>query len=316
MAHLPFWIHGSAFGPGQKTYDLQLLHFTFQVANANPPWQWCARDRAPIQSIEDPLKISDDFDVAITELPRRLSQPQRERWLAEVCMALPVDVAVVTLVAGWTRRDRRRPRGAVACAVLLREPASAGHAGDIQLGGNPSGGQSHAGEHECRRQRANRTVHSWSPSVSKPRKNTKTKEGELVRLELTLATRRHLEPKASWLKSGPCASPGLTLAGRARQSSRSSAGCSQKEEEVQKESAETQEHELCQQNEMEVDRDDGTEELSFVPSAASDTAGGWPDSCATKGEKGKASSFTTSPPFCWRMKEKRTRSTSTRCAPI
>ena len=35
MTHLSFGIHGSAFGPGQKTYDLQLLHFTFQV-NAPP----------------------------------------------------------------------------------------------------------------------------------------------------------------------------------------------------------------------------------------------------------------------------------------
>ena len=35
MAHLPFGIHRSSFGPGQRTHDLQLLHFTLQV-NAPP----------------------------------------------------------------------------------------------------------------------------------------------------------------------------------------------------------------------------------------------------------------------------------------
>ena len=59
------------------------------------------------------------------------------------------------------------------------------------------------------------------------------------------------------------------------QSSMSSAGCSQKKRKaaVRKESAETQEYESCQQNGTEVDRDEGMEELSFVPSAVSDTAG-------------------------------------------
>ena len=38
------------------------------------------------------------------------------------------------------------------------------------------------------------------------------------------------------------------------------------------ESAETLEYDSCQQNAMEVDRDEGKEELSFVPSAVSYSA--------------------------------------------
>ena len=79
----------------------------------------------------------------------------------------------------------------------------------------------------------------------------------------------------------------------------SSAGISQKKRKaaVRKESAETQES--CQQNDTEVDRDEGMEELSFVPSAVSDTAG---------------FKFFGSQPFWWKMTEDRTRSTSVRLA--
>ena len=42
---------------------------------------------------------------------------------------------------------------------------------------------------------------------------------------------------------------------------------------VRKESADTQEYESCQQNDMEVDKDEGMEELSFIPSAVSVLAG-------------------------------------------
>ena len=45
------------------------------------------------------------------------------------------------------------------------------------------------------------------------------------------------------------------------------------EEEEGSGSAETQEKESCQQRAMELDRDEGMEELAFVPSAVSDTAG-------------------------------------------
>ena len=54
-----------------------------------------------------------------------------------------------------------------------------------------------------------------------------------------------------------------------------SAGGSQKKKKaaVRKESTETQEYKSCQQNDMEVDRDEGMKELSFIPSAVSDSAG-------------------------------------------
>ena len=42
---------------------------------------------------------------------------------------------------------------------------------------------------------------------------------------------------------------------------------------VGKESSDTKEYESCQQNEMEVDRDENLEELNFVPSAMSVSAG-------------------------------------------
>ena len=53
------------------------------------------------------------------------------------------------------------------------------------------------------------------------------------------------------------------------QSSMSSAGGSQikKKAEVRKESADAQECASCQQNDMDVDRDENKEALSFVPSA-------------------------------------------------
>ena len=49
----------------------------------------------------------------------------------------------------------------------------------------------------------------------------------------------------------------------------SSAGGSQKKMKAafRKESAETQEDESCQQNDMEVDMDETKEEMNFVPSA-------------------------------------------------
>ena len=53
----------------------------------------------------------------------------------------------------------------------------------------------------------------------------------------------------------------------------SSAGGSQNKAAVWKESAETQKYESCQQNDMEVDKDENTVEMSFVASAVSDSAG-------------------------------------------
>ena len=52
MAHLPFGIHGSAFGPGQKTCDLQLLRITFQL---NAP---------PVSFLPLCQKIQDDSEIA------------------------------------------------------------------------------------------------------------------------------------------------------------------------------------------------------------------------------------------------------------
>ena len=46
---------------------------------------------------------------------------------------------------------------------------------------------------------------------------------------------------------------------------------------VQKLSADTQEHESCQQNELDVDRDEAQVEFCFVPSVVSDSAG-WRES--------------------------------------
>ena len=51
----------------------------------------------------------------------------------------------------------------------------------------------------------------------------------------------------------------------------SDAGASQKKRAaVQKESVETQDYEAHQQNDVEVDRDESTEEVSFIPSGRSD----------------------------------------------
>ena len=55
----------------------------------------------------------------------------------------------------------------------------------------------------------------------------------------------------------------------------SSAGDSQKRRKaaVRKESADLQEHESCQRNDMEVDKNEDKEELSVTPSAVSSYAG-------------------------------------------
>ena len=68
---------------------------------------------------------------------------------------------------------------------------------------------------------------------------------------------------------------GVNRKGRVeRRSSMSSAGGSQKRRKsvVREESADTQEYESCQQSDMEVDRDEGMEELSFISSAVSESA--------------------------------------------
>ena len=54
-----------------------------------------------------------------------------------------------------------------------------------------------------------------------------------------------------------------------------SAGASQKKRNavVRTESVETKEYESCQQNDVEVDRDESLKKLSFVPGAVSDSAG-------------------------------------------
>ena len=87
---------------------------------------------------------------------------------------------------------------------------------------------------------------------------------------------RDLEPEALMVTSGTWAISGSVLARgfRLGTSSVSGAGSSQKKRKavVQKESADTQEYESCQQNDMDVDMDENNEELSFVPSAVSDSA--------------------------------------------
>ena len=50
-------------------------------------------------------------------------------------------------------------------------------------------------------------------------------------------------------------------------------GARKKKGAVRKESAVTQVSESCQQNDMDVDMDENKDELSFVPSAVSGTAG-------------------------------------------
>ena len=42
---------------------------------------------------------------------------------------------------------------------------------------------------------------------------------------------------------------------------------------LRKESADTQEYESCQLNDMDVDMDENEQELSFIPIAVSDSAG-------------------------------------------
>ena len=44
-------------------------------------------------------------------------------------------------------------------------------------------------------------------------------------------------------------------------------------EAVRKESADTQDYESCQWNDMDVDMDENMEELSFIPSVVSSSAG-------------------------------------------
>ena len=130
-------------------------------------------------------------------------------------------------------------------------------------------------------------------------------------LELTLAWKRHLELKALSLKPGPYVSLGLTLTGKGSllggHISTNSAGGSQKKRWAaeRKESAETQEYESYEQNDV-VDREEGMEELSIVPSAVR-LDGISPDSCATRSPRKKAPHFMTLQPFWWKMKEDRTR---------
>ena len=95
-------------------------------------------------------------------------------------------------------------------------------------------------------------------------------------LELKFAVRWHLEPKAPRLKSASLAS---TSTGRARWRSKAPGAALEvskwkRKAVVWKESAETQEYESCQQNDLEVDRDEGMEESSLAPSAIVD-ANGW-----------------------------------------
>ena len=90
---------------------------------------------------------------------------------------------------------------------------------------------------------------------------------------------RYPEPKAPKMKLGTWASSGLVLTRGLRlghQSSASSTGGSQKKRKaaIRKESASTQQHESCQQNDMEVDMEENKEERSFVPSSVSNSAGG------------------------------------------
>ena len=89
--------------------------------------------------------------------------------------------------------------------------------------------------------------------------------------------RRCLEPKALKVKlhlpdTGAVADQRTALRDH---SSVSSAVGSQKKRKavVRKESADTQEYEPCQQNDMDVDMDENKEELRFVRSAVSDSAG-------------------------------------------
>ena len=87
-------------------------------------------------------------------------------------------------------------------------------------------------------------------------------------LELTSTGRGPPKPEALEVKSGTWASSGLVSIGRClpwEQRKESKAV-------VQKGSAVTQEYESCQQNDMEVDKDEGMVELSFIPSAVSGSA--------------------------------------------
>ena len=95
----------------------------------------------------------------------------------------------------------------------------------------------------------------------------------------------------------------------------SNAGGSQKKRKVAvpKFSAETQACESCQQHDMEVDRDEGMEELGFIPErgerfrwVARTLQGS--STCATKSATKRASSSLTSQTFWWKTTERRTRS--------
>ena len=45
-------------------------------ADANPPWQWCARERALIQAVEDYLERIEHPNAAISELQHSLLSPE------------------------------------------------------------------------------------------------------------------------------------------------------------------------------------------------------------------------------------------------
>ena len=63
-------------GPPSEFTEAEPQCWRIGAAGANPPWQWCARERALIQSMEDYLNRSEGFNVAITEQQKHLPSPE------------------------------------------------------------------------------------------------------------------------------------------------------------------------------------------------------------------------------------------------
>ena len=78
-------------------------------------------------------------------------------------------------------------------------------------------------------------------------------------LELALTGRWHPKPEALEVKSSAWASSGWASTGKARMENK----VPRRRAVVRKESADTQEDESCQQNDMEVDKDEGMEEFEL-----------------------------------------------------
>ena len=119
------------------------------------------------------------------------------------------------------------------------------------------------------------------------KKGSKSKGGgRRMLLEVASPGRRHLQLRALRQRSVPMAGPGFGVNRKGSlgdQSSMCSAGGLQQKRKafVRKESAETQDDESCQQNDVEVDEHNSLEELGFVPRAVSDSLA-WRESLRVK----------------------------------